>query len=184
MLKVRVGDWWVNSHLFRNHSIPFSRYEIECHSMIRWLATSTRENADVVMRKEVWGVPKKDLNQINRIRPGDTLLLYVGHEVIDQDITLPPAILGCFEIVSSVYEDTDPIFTAPRKLGNEVFPLRFRLRTIAIFEPPVEFRPLIRDLRFITEKTQWPEHIGGQSMRAINEEDHAFIMRAARTPRD
>lgn len=152
--------------------------------MTRWIATSTRENADVVMRKEVWGVSKKDLNQINRIRPGDTMLLHVGHEVIDQEIALPPAILGCFEIVSGLYEDADPIFTVPRKLGNEVFPLRFRLKTVEIFEPPVEFLPLIRDLRFIANKKQWPEQIGGQGMRAITEEDHEYIMTAARTPRD
>jgi len=152
--------------------------------MTRWFATSTRENADIVIRKEVWGVPKKDINQINRIRPGDTLLLYVGHEAIDQDITLPPAIIGCFEIVSGIYEDTDPIFTAPRKLGNEVFPLRFKLKTIAIFEPPVEFKPLIPHLRFISEKTQWSEYVGGQAMRAIPEEDHMYIIRAAKTPRD
>jgi predicted RNA-binding protein len=152
--------------------------------MTRWIATSTRENADVVMRKEVWGVSKKDINQINRIRPGDTMLLYVGHEVIDQEITLSPAIIGCFEIVSGVYEDTDPIFTVPRKLGNEVFPLRFRLKTVEIFEPPVEFLPLIPHLRFIADKKQWSEQIGGQAMRAITEEDHAYIMAAARTPRD
>ncbi|MDD4254052.1 MAG: EVE domain-containing protein [Methanofollis sp.] len=147
--------------------------------MTRWLATSTRENADVVTRKKIWGVPKRDISQINRIRPGDTLLVYVGHEEIDKDITLPPAITGCFEIVSGVYEDTDPIFTAPRKLGNEVFPLRFRLKTIAVFDPPVEFTPLIPRLKFITEKKQWSEHIKGQAMRAITEEDHALIMKAA-----
>jgi predicted RNA-binding protein len=151
--------------------------------MTRWLATSTRENAEIVIRKQIWGVPKKDINQINRTRPGDTLLLYVGHEEIDKDITLPPAIIGCFEIVSSVYEDTDPIFTAPRKLGSEVFPLRFRLKTVAIFDPPVEFTPLIPKLTFITEKKQWSEHIKGQAMRAIAEEDHALIMKAAKTPR-
>jgi predicted RNA-binding protein len=151
--------------------------------MIRWLATSTRENAEIVTKKQIWGVPKRDINQINRIRPGDTLLLYVGHEEIDKDITLPPVIIGCFEIVSSVYEDTDPIFTASRKLGNEVFPLRFRLKTIVIFDPPVEFTPLIPKLTFIAEKKQWSEHIKGQAMRAIAEEDHALIMKAAKTPR-
>lgn len=152
------------------------------HFMIRWLATSTRENADVVIKKEIWGVPKRDVSQINRIRPGDTLLLHVGHEAVDKDVTLPPAIIGCFEIVSVVYEDTDPIFTASRKLGNEVFPLRVRLKTMTIFDPPVEFTPLIPRLKFITDKKQWSDQIKGQAMRAITEEDHALIMKMAKKP--
>ncbi|TAJ45557.1 EVE domain-containing protein [Methanofollis fontis] len=152
--------------------------------MTRWIGTSTRENADIVMKKEVWGVSKKDINQINRIRPGDTLLLYVGQKTIDRETTLPPAIIGCFEIVSGVSHDTTPIFTVPRKLGNEVFPLRVRLKTVEVFEPPVEFEPLIPRMAFIADKKQWSGQNGGQTMRAITEEDHSYIMKAARTPRD
>ena len=102
--------------------------------------------------------------------------VYVGQQVIDRDTTLPPAITGCFEITSEVYEDTKPIFTAPPKLGAEVFPLRIKLRPIKIFDPPIEFKPLISELKFITNKTQWSGHIRGQAMRIIPEEDYQLIM--------
>ena len=152
--------------------------------MTHWLAISNRTNSDVTIKKQIWGVPKRYVNQISKTHPGDTLLVYVGQQVVDKDTTLPPAITGCFEITSQVYEDETPIFTAPQKLGNEVFPLRIRLKTVQVFDPPVEFKSLIPDLTFITNKKQWSGHIRGQAMRTIPEEDFALIMKAAETPRD
>jgi predicted RNA-binding protein len=135
--------------------------------MTRWLAISNRTNSAVTITKQIWGVPKRYVNQISKTQPGDTLLVYVGQQVVDKETTLPPAITGCFEITSTVYEDTKPIFTAPPKLGNEVFPLRIKLKTVQVFDPPVEFKPLIPDLTFITNKTQWSGHIRGEVVRAV-----------------
>lgn len=144
--------------------------------MEHWLAISNRANSEITIKRQIWGVPKRYINQISKTRPGDTLLVYVGQQVVDKDTTLPPAITGSFEIVSEVYEDSSKVFTTPPKLGNETFPLRIKLRPIRIFDPPVEFKPLIPKLTFITNKTQWSGHIRGQAMRTIPEEDYQLIM--------
>jgi predicted RNA-binding protein len=144
--------------------------------MTRWLAISNRPNSAVTITKQIWGVPKRSINAISKTQPGDTLLVYVGQQVVDKDTTLPPAITGCFEITSTVYEDAKPVFTAPPKLGKEVFPLRIKLKTVRVFDPPVEFKPLIPHLAFITNKKQWSGHIRGQAMRTIPEEDFVLIM--------
>lgn len=60
--------------------------------MTHWLAISTRANSDVTIKKQIWGVPKRYVNTITKTQPGDTLLVYVGQEVIDKDTTLPPAL--------------------------------------------------------------------------------------------
>lgn len=151
--------------------------------MTHWLAISNRDNSAVTIEKEVWGVAERHVNQIQRTQVGDTLLVYVGQQVIDKETTLPPAITGCFEIVSDVYEDAGLVFTAPPKLADEVFPLRIKLKPIEIFDPPVSFKPLIPKLTFITNKKQWSGHIRGQAMRIIPEEDYQYIMKAAETPR-
>ena len=144
--------------------------------MEHWLAISNRANSEITIKRQIWGVPKRYINQISKTQPGDTLLVYVGQQVSDKDTTLPPAITGSFEIVSEVYEDSSKAFTTPPKLGNETFPLRIKLRPIRIFDPPVEFKPLIPKLTFITNKTQWSGHIRGQAMRTIPEEDYKLIM--------
>jgi len=143
--------------------------------MTRWLAISNRENSEVVIKKQVWGVPKRHINAISRVVAGDTLLVYVGQKVVERE-TLPPAITGAFEVPSTMYEDASRIFTAPAKLGNEVFPLRISLKPIRIFDAPVEFKPLIPDLKFVTNKKMWSGHIRGQAMREIPEEDYQRIM--------
>lgn len=144
--------------------------------MTRWLAISNRENSDITISKQIWGVPKRNANQIGKSQIGDSLLVYVGQQVIDKETTLPPAITGCFEITSDVFEDSKRIFTAPPKLGDEIFPLRIKLKAIEIFDPPVEFKPLIPRLTFIKNKKQWSGHIRGQAMRMIPEEDYELIM--------
>lgn len=120
------------------------------------------------------GCPKEaHINTIARTEPGDTLLIYVGQQVVDKETTLPPAITGCFEITSTVYEDSSRIFTAPPNLGDEIFPLRVKLQPVMIFDPPIEFKPLIPNLAFITNKKQWSGHIRGQT---IPEENYRLIM--------
>ena len=153
--------------------------------MTHWLAISNRDNSAVTIEQNIWGVAARHVNQIQKTAIGDTLLVYVGQQVIDRETTLPPALTGCFEIVSDVYEDTKRIFVSPPKVGqgDEVFPLRVKLRPIEIFNPPVSFKPLIPKLVFITNKKQWSGHIRGQAMRMIPEEDYRYIMQAAETPR-
>jgi predicted RNA-binding protein len=102
--------------------------------MTRWLAISSLENSEVVIKRHIWGVPRRYINTIRRVKPGGTVFVYVGQEVVDRGV-LPPAITGAFEVTSEVYEDASRIFTAPAKLGNELFPLRIKLRPVKIFEP-------------------------------------------------
>ncbi|KQC05248.1 MAG: hypothetical protein APR53_08205 [Methanoculleus sp. SDB] len=151
--------------------------------MTRWLAISTRENSDVVMKRNVWGVPRRAINAISKVKPGDTVLIYIGQKIEDTEV-LPPAVSGAFEVLSDMYEDYKEIFTSPPKMGKEIFPLRIELKPIEIFDEPVNFKALIPHLKFITNKKQWTGHIRGQAMRIIPEEDYEYIMKAAKTPRD
>lgn len=148
--------------------------------MTRWLAISNRENSEVTIKKNVWGVPKRFINTISRVNPGDTVLIYVGQKVIDKKYILPPAITSAFDVITGQYEDTSQIFIAPPKLGNEIFPLRIRLKPIVIFKEPLEFKPLIPSLKFIKNKKMWSGHIRGQAMRMIPEEDYQLILSKAK----
>jgi len=144
-----------------------------------WLAVSNRENAEIAKKHNVWGVSKRFINQISRAKPGDRLLIYVRNKIVDKDTVLPPAIVGAFEIVSAVREDSTRIFEPLPHQPNEIFPLRISLKPVKIFNPPVEFKTLVSKLKFITNKKQWVGHIRGQAMRTIPEEDCLLIMKAA-----
>ena len=145
--------------------------------MTHWIASSNRDNQKILEKKHVWGVPKRNRNLMHRVKPGDTILIYVRQEKAD-DTILSSAITGAYEVVSEPYEDHSRLFTTPPHMGDEVFPFRMKFRPVAVFAEPLEFKPLIPDLTFITNKKMWSGHLR-QAMREIPEEDYRLVLKRA-----
>ncbi len=146
--------------------------------MTHWIASSNRDNWKILEKKHVWGVPKRNKSLMQRVKPGDTILVYVRQEKEDNTI-LPSAITGAYEVASEPYEDHSRLFITPEHMGDEVFPFRMKVRPAAVFAEPLEFKPLIPDLKFITNKTMWSGHLR-IAMREIPEEDYHLILKQAR----
>ncbi len=140
----------------------------------RWLCISTRANDEVTRKKLVWGVANRYQNTIARVKKGDTLLMYTMQEIIDREIK-PSAVTGIYEASSDFYEDVSPIFVTPQALGNEVFPLRIKVKPVKIFKEPIPFKPLVPKMTFIKNKTMWSGSIR-TAMRVIPEEDYQTII--------
>lgn len=145
--------------------------------MTHWIASSNRDNAKILEKKHVWGVPRRNKTLMQRVKPGDTILVYVRQEK-EGDTILPSAITGAYEVASEPYEDHARLFITPPQMGDEVFPYRMRVRPVAVFSEPLEFKPLIPDLKFITNKRMWSGHLR-QAMRTIPEEDYQLILKRA-----
>ena len=140
----------------------------------RWLCISTRANDVVTRKKLVWGVAKRFTNTISRVKKGDTLLMYTMQEIVDREV-IPSAVTGIYEATSDVYEDEAPIFITPKALGDEVFPLRIKVKPVKIFEEPIPFKPLVPKMTFIKNKTMWSGSIR-TAMRVIPEEDYLTVI--------
>ena len=67
--------------------------------MTHWIASSNRDNWKVLDAKHIWGVPKRNKTLMQRVKPGDTILVYVRQEKED-DTILPSAITGSYEVIS------------------------------------------------------------------------------------
>ena len=145
--------------------------------MTHWIASSNRDNAKILDQKHIWGVPKRNKTLMQRVKPGDTILVYVRQEK-DGDTILTSAITGAYEVVSEPYEDHSRLFVTPPQMGDEVFPFRMRVKPVAVFAEPLEFKPLIPDLKFITNKKMWSGHLR-IAMREIPEEDCRLILKRA-----
>jgi len=142
-----------------------------------WLCITTEENWNVIKQKNVWGVQEKHRNTIAKVKPGDKCLIYVMSTKKDDEL-IPPRIMAAYEVISEVFVDRSRIFKPPAN-RNETFPLRIKLKPIKIFEKPVDFKSLIPELKFITNKKKWTGHIQGKAMREIPEEDYDLILRNA-----
>jgi len=132
--------------------------------MTHWIASSNRDNWKILEKKHIWGVPKRNKTLLHRVKPGDTIL--------------PSTITGAYEVVAEPYIDHSRLFITPPQMGDEVFPYRMKARPIKVFAEPLEFKPLIPDLTFITNKTMRSGHLR-QAMREIPAEDYRLILRRA-----
>lgn len=143
--------------------------------MAYWVASGNRTNWEVVKKHNIWGVPKRSQALHGRVKIGDTILIYTRAEIHGKEI-YPSSIRGEF-IVTETFIDNSQIFTPTPQMGNESFPYRFRLKPVKIYKNPVELKPLISELIFITNKKMWSGHLR-RPMRLIPEEDYKSIIKA------
>ena len=99
--------------------------------------------------------------------------MYARSEIHAKEV-FPSVIMGEYKVTELFVYDS-PLFTAPPQMGDEVFPFRFRLKPVKIFKEPIEIKPLIPDLGFVTNKTMWSGHFR-QAMREIPKEDYQKIV--------
>jgi predicted RNA-binding protein len=83
--------------------------------------------------------------------------------------------MAAYEVISPVFEDIEPIFTAPAFLPGEVFPLRVKVKPLPDISEPVPFKPLMPALLFIKNKVLWSGSIRG-AMRTIPKDDYQRII--------
>ena len=104
---------------------------------------------------------------VRQVKKGDTLLMYTIQEVVDREV-IPSAITSCYEAVTNMYEDESPLFVTPKALGNEVFPLRIKVKPVKIFAEPLSIKPLVPQMSFIKNKVMWSGSVR-TAMRIIPE---------------
>jgi len=143
--------------------------------MAYWLCITNEANWKVIKEKNIWGVPERHKNTILKVKPGDKLVIYLKQERV-KDKVIEPRIVAVYEVVSEPFKDSTRIFSSKgMRSSGEIFPWRVKIKPIKIFDKPIEFKPLIPKLKFITNKKKWTGHLMGRSMREIPEEDFRLI---------
>ncbi len=142
--------------------------------MAYWLCITNEANWKVIKEKNIWGVPERHKNTIAKVKPGDKLVIYLKQEKINDEVK-PSRIVGIYEVVSEPFKDSTRIFSSKGMRTNETFPWRVKIKPVKIFDKPIEFKPLIPKLKFITNKRRWSGHLMGKAMREIPEEDFKLI---------
>ena len=144
----------------------------------RWLAIANLENWNIIKKSQIWGATERHRKEIRKTQIRDTVIIYVSSTGNGKKRT-EVVVTGAFEISSGPYFDETQIFSPPPQNSNEVYPFRINLKRIKIFKSPVEFKPLINQLKFIKNKKMWSGHIRGRSLRLIPEEDYQLIISAS-----
>ena len=137
-----------------------------------WLCVTNQENWEVIRGRNIWGVEERHKNTISKVKLGDRLLIYVMGTKKENE-SLSPRIVAAYEAISEVFIDSSRIFK------GKLYPLRIRLRPIAVFSKPLDFRELVPRLSFIRNKRMWVGHIRGKAMREIPKGDFETVLEVA-----
>ena len=133
--------------------------------MVRyWLCITNDENWKVIKTKHIWGVSERRKNKLESVEIGDYMIFYVK----------PARIGGIFKVASKPYVDKRKIFTYSGFSGKEVFPYRVKLEPVTVPEEPVDFKPLVPKLSFLTNKKRWSAPLR-TAMKEIPREDFELI---------
>ncbi|MGA9079825.1 MAG: EVE domain-containing protein [Halobacteriota archaeon] len=144
--------------------------------MSYWIYVTNSDNWAVTKKTNILGASARHKNALSRVNKGDKCLVYVK----GADRT-EPKIVAQYEIASTVFEDTSKMFVTPQNMPDESFQFRLRLKPVMVFEPPIEFKPLIRRLSFLPNKTYWTGPIRGKAMVQIPQGDYDSIISDAKT---
>jgi len=136
-----------------------------------WLCITNEENWNVVNEMNIWGASERGRNQLNRVEIGDILILYLKQEKVNDEIRTS-RISGIFKVVTKPFWDDKRIFTY--RFKDETFPYRVRLEPMIIPKEPIEFKPLVQSLNFITNKKKWSAFLQ-TAMRTIPKGDFERI---------
>jgi predicted RNA-binding protein len=144
-----------------------------------WLYVTNSDNWAVTKKTNILGASAKYKNTLSRVKKGDKCLVYVKGQVISGE-TIGPKIVAQYKIASTVFEDSRKMFVTPPNTPDETFQLRLRLEPVTVFEPPIEFKPLIQRLSFLPNKTYWTGPIRGRAMVQIPQSDYDSIISDAK----
>ena len=138
--------------------------------MAYWLCITDVKNWEIIQKKRIWGVSQRHVSKLMLTNVGDKLVFYVKQNPPAD----PPTIRGIFEVVSKPFYEEKPIFKAPED-SNETYPWRVKIAPIKTGY--LEFKPLIKQLKFIKNKSSrgWGGHLMGKAMRPLPDEDFELI---------
>jgi predicted RNA-binding protein len=142
--------------------------------MSYWIYVTNSDNWAVTKKTNILAASARYKNALSKVKKGDKCLVYVKSEIIARE-KIEPKIVAQYEIASTVFEDNKKIFVAPPLLPHETFDFRIRLKPLGVFSTPVEFKPLIQRLSFISNKKHWTGSIRGSAIVKIPKSDYDLI---------
>ena len=90
--------------------------------------------------------------------------------------TIQPKIMGAYEVVSEVFNDSTKIFKDVAYGRPEIFNFRVKLTPLNVFQDPISFKPLVSQLTFIKNKQRYSLHIKERAIVEIPEADYNLII--------
>jgi len=104
-------------------------------AMAYWIYVTNSLTGGITKKTNILAASSRNKNTLSKVKKGDRCLVYVKAEIIAGE-TSEPKIVAQYEIASTVFKDSKRMFVTPSNASHETFPLRLRLESVRVFEPP------------------------------------------------
>lgn len=111
--------------------------------MKHWIIVLPRADMEHCINVGTFG--KNSKNFISKVQKGDKVACYITKE---------SKIIALGEVTNSYYMDTKKVFKA-----EGMFPDRFDFKATLLGKNEIDFKSIVNDLKFITEKVYWTVYL-------------------------
>jgi predicted RNA-binding protein len=129
-----------------------------------WFCSTTGENHEISLSKNIWGVEKRYKEKLNQIKKGDKLIFYVKGRKLG----------GAFKVISNMYEDRNEIF------NGGLFPFRIKIESVKSPKSSwlVEWTDeIIKNIDLIKNKDyRWKFELMGRTIKPLSEKDFNYLL--------
>lgn len=129
-----------------------------------WLLFASRSTWKHLQSKGEWAFEVKVPRKAKELAENDIGVVYLRHD-LDGDSALG----GLVKFSGKLYR------TRGRDLFDQMFPFRISITVKNVSDPPIDFRPLIDRIAFITNKSNWGSHLQGRAMQKLDESDYILF---------
>jgi len=132
-----------------------------------WICILNRENFNIVIQKQKWGVAERYKKILYNVNVGDKLIFYITKESVFN---------GVSEVASDSFIDEEDIFLSLKKDRTQKFSHRIKIKPVIFLEQITPIKPIILKLDFIKRKKNFQMHFMGKAMIPIGENDASTII--------
>jgi len=140
----------------------------------RWIVTVSEDNLQETLKNNLVGLPERRRNLLKRVRPGDTVVFYIGKKRAGYGG--PRASVSQFgpiaEVAGEEFFSDDPIWGVR---GKERFPARLPICLVS--EGRVNAADVTPRLNFVRDKNKWGLYFL-TGIRELSEEDYKTLLAA------
>jgi len=129
-----------------------------------WLLFASRNTWKHLQSRGEWAFASKVERKIEGLAENDIGIVYLR-----SDMDAPSALGGLIEFSGRLHR------ISGRNLFDQMFPVRIPIIIRKVSDPPIEFKPFVKRICFITNKSNWGSHLQGRAMLRLDDSDYSLL---------
>jgi len=131
-----------------------------------WVAITSRGYWEKIIEMGTWGFSEKHSKRVETVKDGDKAIVYLTAD----GRRYPSSIGGVAQFVGKPWRKREQA-----TLFDTFYPIRLKISIQEICEPPLDFKPFMGNVSFVSPGKNWGAALQGQPIKPISKQDYHFL---------